>query len=80
MAGLTYSNCKSTLNIEFEQDRSVGLGATLRDRQEIKNYFSCFNEFFRGKANRAILLRVEYAINPQNLMKIVVAIFEKMKV
>ena len=29
--------CKGTPDIEYEQDRSVGLGATLRDRQKIKN-------------------------------------------
>ena len=31
---------------EFEQDWSVGLGATLRERQKIKNYFSSFKDFF----------------------------------
>ena len=50
--------CYGTPDIEFEQDRSVGLGATLRDRQKIKNYFSCFKD----------------------LMKIVGAIFEKIKI
>ena len=29
--GLAGDNCKTTLNIEFEQDCSVGLGATLGD-------------------------------------------------
>ena len=29
--GLAGDNCKTTLNIEFEQDWSVGLGATLGD-------------------------------------------------
>ena len=29
-------SCKSTLNIEFEQDWSVGLGAALGDRKKIK--------------------------------------------
>ena len=29
--GLAGDNCKSALNIEFEQDWSVGLGATLGD-------------------------------------------------
>ena len=29
--GLAGDNCKITLNIEFEQDWSVGLGATLGD-------------------------------------------------
>ena len=38
--------CNWTQDIEFEQDRSVGLGATLRHRQKIKNYFSCFSDFF----------------------------------
>ena len=35
---------------------------------------------FPGKADSAIFLGFEYAINPQNLMKIVGAIFEKMKI
>ena len=37
--------CKGAPDIEFEQDRSVGLGATLRDRQKIKNYFSSLKDF-----------------------------------
>ena len=37
--------CKRTLDIEFEQDWSVGLGITLGDRQEIKKYFSSFRDF-----------------------------------
>ena len=37
--------CKGTPDNEFEQDLSVGLGATLRDRQKIKNYFSSFKDF-----------------------------------
>ena len=36
---------KGTPDIEFEQDWSVDLGATLRDRQKIKNYFSSFKDF-----------------------------------
>ena len=39
--------CK-TLNTEFEQDWSVGLDATLRERQKIKNYFSS-SRIFRRK-------------------------------
>ena len=31
MKVLAGDNCKTTLNIEFEQDWSVGLGAKLRD-------------------------------------------------
>ena len=37
--------CKATPDIEFEQDWSVGLGAMLRDKQKIKNYFSSFKDF-----------------------------------
>ena len=37
--------CKGTPDIEFEQDWSLGLGATLRDRQISKNYFSSFKDF-----------------------------------
>ena len=62
-------NCKSTLNIAFEQYWSVGLGATLGDRQKIKKYYSSYKDFFREKPI------VSYC-----LMKIVGTIFEKMKV
>ena len=34
--GLAGNNCESALNIEFEQDWPVGLGATLGDRKKIK--------------------------------------------
>ena len=37
--------CKRTSDTEFEQDWSVGLGATLGDGQKIKNYFSSFKDF-----------------------------------
>ena len=36
---------KGTLDIECERDWSVALGATLRDEQKIKNYFSSFRDF-----------------------------------
>ena len=46
---------KRTLDIEFERDRSVGLGVTLDDDgQKIKNYFSSFKDF-PGKADSVIL-------------------------
>ena len=64
-------NCKTTLNIEFEQDWSVGLGATLRDRQKIKKNIILVTRIFQGKADSAILLSFECSINTQNLMKIV---------
>ena len=40
---------KGTADIEFEEDLSVGLGATLRDRQNIKKLFFYFQGFFRDK-------------------------------
>ena len=62
--------CKGTLDIEFQQEWSFGLGATLSDEQKIKNYFSSFRNF-PGKADSVILLGFECTINPQNLIKIV---------
>ena len=45
--GLAGDNCKTTLNIEFEQDWSVGLGATLGDGWKIKKiYFSVYKDIF----------------------------------
>ena len=49
------------------------------DGQKIKNYFSSFRDF-SGKADSVILLGFECTINPQNFMKIVGTIFEKMKI
>ena len=69
---------KRTLDIEFEQDWSVGLGATLGDGYNIKKILVTW--IFPGKADSAIFLGFECAINPKNLMKIVGAIFEKMKI
>ena len=45
--------CKGTLDIEFERDWSVGLGATLGNEQKIKNYFSSLR-IFPGKADSVI--------------------------
>ena len=59
--------------IEFERDWSVGLGATLGHGQKIKNYFFQFE----GNTDSVILLGFECTIKPQNLIKIVRAIFEK---
>ena len=68
-----------TPDIEFEQDWSVGLGATLRERQKIKNYFSSFKDFF-GESRLCHSVGFECTINPQNLNKIVGAIFEKIEI
>ena len=65
--------CKGTQDIEFEQDWSLGLGATLRDRK-VKTIF-LVSRFFPGKADSVILLDFECTINTQNLNKIVRAIF-----
>ena len=74
-------NCKRTLNIEFEQDWSVGLGATLGDATDRKlKIIFLASRIFSGKADSVILLGFERTINPQVLMKIVWAIFEKMKI
>ena len=70
---------KGTPDIEFEQDCLVGLGATLRERQKIKNYFSSFKDF-SGESRWGILLGFECTINTNNLMKIVGAIFEKIEI
>ena len=74
--GRAGDNFKSTLNVQFEQDWSVGLGAILADEQKIKNYSSGFMDF-PGKADSVILLGFECTINPQNLIKIDRTIFEK---
>ena len=74
--GRAGDNYKSTLKIKFEQDWSFGLGAMLGDGQKIKNIFPV-SGIFPGKFASIILLGFECTINPQNLIKIVGAIFEK---
>ena len=66
--------------MEFEQDWSFTLGATLGDRQKIKKILFQLQGFYTGKADSSILLGFECTINPQNLLKIVGAIFEKIKI
>ena len=61
--------CRGTLGIECKRDRPVGLGATLGDGLKIKN-----------NADSVILLGIECTIYPQNLIKIVWAIFEKFEI
>ena len=80
MKGRARDNCKSALNIEFEQDWSVGIGHTLRDTQKIKKNIILLTRIFQGKANSAILFRFKCTITPQKLMKIVGAIFGKIKI
>ena len=61
--------------------RLVSLGATLGDAtdRKLKTIF-LVSGICPGKADSVILLGFECAINPQNLMKIVGAIFEKIKI
>ena len=49
LKGWARDYCKSALNIEFEQDWSVSLGATLRDRLKTKKYYSSYMDFFWEK-------------------------------
>ena len=63
----------------MNEDWSFGLSATLGDEQKIKNYFSSFMDF-SGKFAIITLLGFECTINPQNVMKIVGAIFEKIEI
>ena len=62
---------QGTLGIEFERDQPFGLEATLGDGQTI----FLVSGIFPGKADSAIFLGFECTINPQNLIKIVEAIF-----
>ena len=71
---------KGTLYIEFERDWSVSSGATLGEGQKIKNYYLVLGFFFSGKADSVILLGFECIINPQILIKIVRAIFQKIEI
>ena len=64
---------------EFEQDWSVALGVTLRDRQKLNTIF-LVSMIFPEKADSVILLGFECTINTQNLNKIVGAIFEKIEI
>ena len=66
--------CKGTLDIECQRDYSVGLRATIGDKQKIKNYF-LVSVIVSGKAEGIILLGFECIINPQNLIKIVLSHF-----
>ena len=61
----TENICKGTPDIEFEQDWSVGLGATLRDTQKIKNYFSSFEDF-SGKSRKCHIVGLRMYYKPRN--------------
>ena len=74
--GQTVNICKGTPDIEFEQDWSVGLGVHYVTDRKLKTIF-LLPRIFPGKADSVILLGFECTINPQNLIKIVWAIFEK---
>ena len=67
---------KRILYIEFERDWWVYFGPALGDKKNLKIFFQ-FQGFFSKKFALITLLGFECTINPQNLMKIVRAIFEK---
>ena len=74
-------NCEGALDIECERNWSVGSGATLCDAAERKSKtIFVVSGIFSGKVDSVILLGFECTINPQNLIKIVGAIFEKIKI
>ena len=70
---------KRTLDIDFERDCCVVLDPALGDWKNLKYIFPV-SGIFPGKTDGVILLYFECIINPQNLMKIVGAIFEKIKI
>ena len=70
--------CERTLDIDFERDWWAGLGPALGDGKKFKLFFPV-SEIFPGKPDSIIQLCFECTVNPQNLIKIVGAIFEKIK-
>ena len=71
--------CKGILDIECERDWSVSLGATLDDADRKLNTIFLVSGIFPGKADSVILLVFECTICPQNLIKIIGAIFKENK-
>ena len=81
-----WSTLNFTVSLETKkkktEDLSVGLDAPLGDShgENIKKYIFSLSGIFLGKADSVVLLVFEGTINPQNLMKIVGAILEKIKI
>ena len=68
--------CKMTLHIQFERDWWVGLGPELGDGKKFRYIFPV-SGIFSGKFASMTFSGFECTINPQNVIKIVGAIFEK---
>ena len=69
---------QGAIDIEIGWDWSFGLGTPLGDVHTEKLNFSFqFQGFFSGKAESVTLLGFACTISPQNLVKIVGAIYEK---
>ena len=68
------------LDTEFERDWSDGLGAPLGDDHTEEFIFFSVSGIFPGKADSATLLGFEWSKNPQNLIKIIRPIFEKIEI
>ena len=60
--------------------RTRGLDAMFGADRKLKKYIFLVRRIFSGKADSGLFLGFECTINAQNLMKIVGAIFEKMKI
>ena len=71
--------CKRTQYMEFERDRWIGLGPALGD-EKFWIYIFSVSWILSGKADSVIFLGFECTINPQNLIKVVGAIFEKIRI
>ena len=69
---------KGTLDIEFERDWSVGLGAMLGNGHKIKNYFSSFKDF-SGKIRQCHIVEVWMYNKPTNFDENRWSHFGKMK-
>ena len=72
--------CKRTLHIEFEWDWWISLDPKLGEgKKKLKNIFKVSRNF-QGKADSITLLGFKCTIKPQNLIKIVLATFEEIKI
>ena len=71
--------CKTILHIEFEWEWSVGSGPALGRLKKLKHIFQV-SGIFSAKADSIIFLGFVGILNPQNLMKFVGAIFEKIEI
>ena len=72
--------CRGALDIEFQRAWSVGLVATLGDDHTEKLFIFSVSGNLLGKVDSVILLGFECTRNPQNVIKFVEAISEKIEI